>query len=68
MILSKGHINNVVNLFSDDISLFTLVKSVEFNNNIRAVCLWEGNNDLSRIVGTTGVVNVLSILILCITI
>lgn len=43
--------------FADDLSVFTLDRSVEFNNNIRPACLWSGNIDLSNIVGDTGVVS-----------
>ncbi|XP_063368745.1 serine protease gd-like [Cydia amplana] len=42
--------------YSNDILVLTFDKSVEFNNNIRPACLWNGNNDLNRIVGSSGVV------------
>ncbi|CAG5047640.1 unnamed protein product [Parnassius apollo] len=43
-------------VITDDIALFTLEQSVQFNNNIKPACLWGGNPDLNRIVGQTGVV------------
>ncbi|XP_073948148.1 serine protease gd-like isoform X2 [Choristoneura fumiferana] len=42
--------------FANDLSVFTFDRSVEFNNYIRPACLWSGKNDLSSIVGSTGVV------------
>lgn len=56
--LLSVHIHEAYNdkTLSNDITIFTLEKSVEFNNNVRPACLWEGNTDLNRIVGTTGVV------------
>ncbi|XP_013142152.1 PREDICTED: transmembrane protease serine 11F-like isoform X1 [Papilio polytes] len=42
--------------FSNDISLFTLEKSVEFNSNIKPACLWGSDVNLDRIAGHTGVV------------
>ncbi|CAH2052398.1 unnamed protein product, partial [Iphiclides podalirius] len=46
---------NKTNL-ANDISLFTLEQSVQFNTNIKPICLWGTNTDLNRIVGHTGVV------------
>ncbi|XP_013167708.1 PREDICTED: serine protease gd-like isoform X2 [Papilio xuthus] len=42
--------------FSNDISLLTLEKSVEFNSNIKPACLWGTDDNLDRIAGHTGVV------------
>ncbi|XP_061722362.1 proclotting enzyme-like isoform X2 [Cydia pomonella] len=42
--------------YANDLLVLTFDKSVEFNNNIRPACLWNGNNDLNRIVGSSGVV------------
>ncbi|XP_061722892.1 serine protease gd-like [Cydia pomonella] len=42
--------------YANDLLVLTFDKSVEFNNNIRPACLWNGNNDLNRIVGASGVV------------
>ncbi|XP_063628741.1 serine protease gd-like [Cydia splendana] len=42
--------------YSNDLLVLTFEKSVEFNTNIRPACLWNGNNDLNRIVGASGVV------------
>ncbi|XP_063541269.1 serine protease gd-like [Cydia strobilella] len=42
--------------YTNDLLVLTFDKSVEFNNNIRPACLWNGNNDLNRIVGSSGVV------------
>ncbi|KPJ13435.1 Serine protease gd [Papilio machaon] len=42
--------------FTNDISLFTLEKSVEFNSNIKPACLWGTDDNLDRIAGHTGVV------------
>ncbi|CAK1541737.1 unnamed protein product [Leptosia nina] len=46
---------NASNL-ANDILVMTLERSVNFNSNIKPACLWSGNTELSRIVGTTGVV------------
>jgi hypothetical protein len=50
-------VTKIINSFSDDILVFTLEKSVEYSSNIRPACLWEGNSDLDRIVGASGVVS-----------
>ncbi|RVE54004.1 hypothetical protein evm_001407 [Chilo suppressalis] len=41
---------------ANDITVFTLEKTVEFSTNIRPACLWDGQNDLNRIIGASGVV------------
>ncbi|XP_026313491.1 serine protease gd-like [Hyposmocoma kahamanoa] len=41
---------------ANDILLLKLDRTVKYNNNIRPICLWSGNADLSRVVGKTGVV------------
>ncbi|XP_022115254.2 serine protease gd [Pieris rapae] len=41
---------------ANDLLVMTLERSVTFNTNIKPACLWSGNTDLNRIVGTTGVV------------
>ncbi|XP_045503356.1 serine protease gd-like isoform X1 [Colias croceus] len=46
---------NATNL-ANDILVMTLERPVNFNSNIIPACLWTGNADLNRIVGTTGVV------------
>ncbi|XP_068623667.1 serine protease gd-like isoform X2 [Battus philenor] len=50
------HENFTKSNYANDISLFTLEKSVEFNSNIKPACLWGRNSDINRIVGHTGVV------------
>ncbi|KAG6449751.1 hypothetical protein O3G_MSEX006202 [Manduca sexta] len=40
----------------NDILVVTFEKKVEFNTYIRPACLWNGNTDLTRIVGASGVV------------
>lgn len=44
-------------MIPDDILVFTMERTVEFNNYIRPACLWNGNTDLNRIVGASGVVS-----------
>ncbi|XP_028175360.1 spermosin-like [Ostrinia furnacalis] len=41
---------------ANDILMLTLDRSVEFNTNIRAACLWTGKTDQNRIIGEAGVV------------
>ncbi|XP_047516407.1 serine protease gd-like isoform X3 [Pieris napi] len=41
---------------ANDLLVMTLERAVTFNTNIKPACLWSGNTDLNRIVGTTGVV------------
>ncbi|GBP00584.1 hypothetical protein EVAR_76879_1 [Eumeta japonica] len=42
------------NTLSNDILVITLEKRVTFNNNIRPACLWDGDIDLTGIVGMSG--------------
>ncbi|CAB3222121.1 unnamed protein product [Arctia plantaginis] len=44
------------NSFKNDISVLILSKEVKFNTYIRPACLWDGNNALEQIVGSSGVV------------
>ncbi|XP_059052965.1 serine protease gd-like [Achroia grisella] len=56
--LEAAYIHEAYNVstLANDISVFTFDKTVEFSTFIRPACLWNGNTDLSRIVGASGVV------------
>ncbi|CAG9791577.1 unnamed protein product [Diatraea saccharalis] len=41
---------------ANDLAVFTLDKTVDYSINIRPACLWDGQSDLNRIVGASGVV------------
>lgn len=39
-----------------DIAVITVSKSIEFEESVRPVCMWQGDDDLDNIVGQNGVV------------
>ncbi|GJQ80664.1 hypothetical protein Trydic_g9248 [Trypoxylus dichotomus] len=43
-------------VYSDDIAIVRLSDPVEFNDFVRPVCLWEGSEDFSQLVGKLGTV------------
>ncbi|XP_075983751.1 serine protease gd-like isoform X2 [Anticarsia gemmatalis] len=56
LIAASIHESYNATTLENDILVFTFNKRVEFNTYIRPACLWNGNTDLTRIVGASGVV------------
>lgn len=42
--------------FRNDLALLKLVQTAEFNDYVRPVCLWEGTDDVNRIVDKEGTI------------